>query len=114
MLPNHKVAGASMKFAFAGIDFLGGVFGCSAFRPGSDASPNISGFCDPALDARRRAALADPDGGAELAAIDRIVTEQAPAVVLFNPRYIDVVSARVGHVGYHEQFRWLVGQSWVQ
>lgn len=26
MLPNHKVAGGSMKFAFAGIDFLGGVF----------------------------------------------------------------------------------------
>ena len=26
MLPKHKVAGDSMKFAFAGIDFLGGVF----------------------------------------------------------------------------------------
>ena len=26
MLPNHKVAGEAMKFAFAGIDFLGGVF----------------------------------------------------------------------------------------
>ena len=100
-------------YASAG-NFLGGIFGCSAFRPGSDASPNISGFCDPALDARLQAALADPEGGAELAAIDRIVTDQAPAVVLFNPSYIDVVSARVGHVGYHEQFRWLVGQSWVQ
>ncbi len=100
-------------YASAG-NFLGGVFGCSAFRPGSDASPNISGFCDPALDARLRAALAAPDGAAELAAIDRAVTDQAPAVVLFNPRYIDFVSARIGHFGYHEQFRWLVSQSWVR
>ncbi len=100
-------------YASAG-NFLGGIFGCSAFRPGSDASPNISGFCDPALDARLQAALAAPDGAADLAAIDRAVTDQAPAVVLFNPRYIDVVSARVGHFGYHEQFRWLVGQSWVR
>lgn len=94
-------------------NFLGGIFGCSAFRPGSDASPNISGFCDPALDARLRAALAhgDPPG---LAAVDRAMTDQAPAVILFNPRYIDFVAARVGNVGYHEQFRWLIDQSWVQ
>ncbi len=94
-------------------NFLGGIFGCSAFRPASDASPNISGFCDPALDARLQAALARGDQ-AELAALDRAVTDQAPAVVLFNPRYIDLVSARVGNVGYHEQFRWLIAQSWVK
>ena len=94
-------------------NFLGGIFGCSAFRLASDASPNISGFCDPALDARLQEALAHGDQ-AELAAIDRAVTDQAPAVVLFNPRYIDFVSARVGNIGYHEQFRWLIGQSWVQ
>jgi len=94
-------------------NFLGGIFGCAAFRPRSDSSPNISGFCDPALDARLRAALADTDR-TELAAIDRAITDQAPAVVLFNPRYIDFVSARVGNVGYHEQFRWLIDQSWVR
>jgi len=95
------------------VNFLGGIFGCSAFRPGSDASPNISGFCDPALDARLQAALAHQDH-AELAAVDRAMTDQAPAVMLFNPRYIDLVAARVGNVGYHEQFRWLIAQSWVQ
>jgi peptide/nickel transport system substrate-binding protein len=94
-------------------NFLGGIFGCSAFRPESDASPNISGFCEPALDARLQAAMAHGDQ-AELAGVDRAVTDQAPAVVLFNPRYIDFMSARVGNIGYHEQFRWLVGQSWVQ
>ncbi len=94
-------------------NFLGGIFGCSAFRPGSDASPNISGFCDPALDARLQAALAHGDQ-AGLATVDRAMTDQAPAVILFNPRYIDFVAARVGNVGYHEQFRWLIAQSWVQ
>ena len=86
-----------------------GNLGCAAFRPGSDASTNIPGFCDPAIDA----ALADADP-AGIAAVDRAVTDAAPAVVLFNPRYIDVVSARVGNVQYHEQVRWLIGQSWVQ
>jgi len=34
--------------------------------------------------------------------------------VLFNLRYIDFVSARVGNFTYHNQFRWLIGQSWVR
>ncbi len=88
-----------------------GNVGCAAFRPGSDSSTNISGFCDPAIDAALVAAGTDP---ARIAAVDRAVTDAAPAVVLFNPRYIDVVSARVGNFQYHEQFRWLFGQSWVR
>ncbi len=100
-------------------NFLGGIFGCAAFRPGSDASPNISGYCDPTIDAGLQEALdqrtRDPDGAAmRLAALDRAVTDAAPAVMLFNPRYIDVVSARIGGYQYHDQFRWLIGQSWVQ
>ena len=95
-------------------NFLGGVFGCAAFRPGSDASPNISGWCDPALDAALAQALADPGGAPRLAALDRQVTDAAPAAPLFNPRYIDVTAARVGGYVYHNQFRWLIGQAWVQ
>jgi len=49
-----------------------------------------------------------------VAALDRALTDQAPAAVLFNPRYIDFVSARVGGYAYHNQFRWLIGQAWVQ
>jgi len=30
----------------AASDFLNVLLGCSYFHPGSDASPNISGFCD--------------------------------------------------------------------
>ena len=94
--------------------FLGGVFGCAAFRPGSDASPNISAWCDPALDAALDAALADPAGAPRVAALDRQVTDAAAAAVLFNPRYVDVVSARVRGYAYHNQFRWLIGQAWVE
>jgi peptide/nickel transport system substrate-binding protein len=94
-------------------NFLAGIFGCAAFHPDSDSSPNIAGFCDPALDAQVARALATGDL-AGLAAVDRAITDAAAAVVLFSPRYIDVVSARVGNYGYHEVFRWLIHRSWVQ
>ena len=91
-------------------NFLLGVFGCAAFHPGSDSSPNIAGFCEPSLDARVMDALARGDEAA-LAAADREVTDAAPAVVLFAPRYIDVVSSRVRGYAYHEVFRWLISRA---
>ncbi len=94
-------------------NFLLGVFGCGAFHPGSDTSPNISGFCEPALDARVMEGIARGDWG-EVAAVDRAVTDLAPAVVLFAPRYIDVVSRRVGGYAYHEVFRWLIDRASVR
>ena len=87
-------------------NFLLGSFGCAAFRPGSDSSPNIAGFCDPALDAQ----IAGNDPAA-LAASDRALTDAAPAIPLFNPRYIDLVSRRVQDYAYHEVFHWLIDQS---
>ena len=95
-------------------NFLGGIFGCTAFREGSDASPNISGWCDPAFDQALDAALSDPAGTPAIAALDRQLTDAAPSAVLFNPRYIDIVSARVRGYAYHNQFRWLIGQAWVE
>ncbi len=87
-------------------NFLLGSFGCAAFRPGSDSSPNITGFCDDALDAR--IATDDP---AQIAAADRELTNAAPAIALFNPRYIDLVSRRLDGYAYHEVFHWLIGQA---
>ena len=89
--------------------YLGGAFGCSAFRPGSDASPNIPGYCDKAWDQ----ALAAAYDQASLAAADRALTDAAPAVVLFHPHDPDFTSARLQNFQYHEQFRWLIGQSWL-
>ncbi len=97
----------------AATNFLGGVFGCSAFRANSSASPNISGYCDPALDAALARAVADGDEPG-IAAVDRAMTDAAPAVVLFTPRSVDVVAHRVGNFAFHEQIRWMIGQAWVE
>ena len=93
-------------------NFLGGVFGCAAFRANSSASPNIAGYCDPALDAALARAVAAGDA-AGIAAVDAAMTDAAPAVALFNPRSIDVVARRVGNFTTHPQLRWLIGQAWV-
>ncbi len=100
-------------------DFLNAMFSCAAFHPGSDASANISGFCDHALDARMQQAMAlsltDQAGADKLwGEIDRAVTDQAPAAVLFVPRNIDFVSKRVGHFTFSPQDNWIITQSWVQ
>jgi len=98
-------------------DFLAVLYGCASLHKGSDSSINMSGLCDPALDAQMAAALntADVDERSRRwAAIDRQVTDLAPAAVLFNPDYIDVTSRRVQHFTYHDQYHWLPDQSWVQ
>ncbi len=98
-------------------DFLAVLYGCASLHKGSDSSINMSGLCDPALDSQMAAALntADADERSRRwAAIDRQVTDLAPAAVLFNPDYIDVTSRRVQHFTYHDQYHWLPDQSWVQ
>ena len=87
-------------------NIISGNFGCEAFHPDSDSSTNIAGFCDPVLDARLRDALLARDWDS-VAAVDSAVTEAAPAVVLFSPRYVDVVSRRIDSFVYHETFRFL-------
>ena len=112
---NHVQASLTTWYADypSAANFLQGIFGCAAFRPGSDSSPNIPGFCDPALDAQVARAMASDDL-ASLASVDRAITDAAPAVVLFSPRYIDLVSRRVGGYAYHEVFRWLIHRASVQ
>ena len=59
----------------------------------------MSGFCDPAMDARMQTALAaeltDPAAAARLwASVDRDVTDRAPSTALFQINWLDLVSAR--------------------
>jgi len=85
----------------AASDFLNVLLGCGYFHRGSDASPNISGFCDRGLqkliaqasrlEEQGRTAAADQ----VWAAADRRATDLAPIVTLFNPKLVDFVSARV-------------------
>ncbi|MGQ9367901.1 ABC transporter substrate-binding protein [Azospirillum sp. ST 5-10] len=99
-------------------NFLNVLFSCASFHPGSDASVNIAGFCDKAVDARMEEAFAasvsDPATAAKIwTEVDRMVTDKAPAAVLFTPKRVDFVSSRVKNFTFSPQFYWIVSQSWV-
>ena len=103
----------------AASDFLDVLFGCDYFHPGSDASPNISGFCDKSIESQMNQAgtLAEtnPTAANQLwAQIDREVTDQAPLVSLFNPDFIGFVSKRVGGYQFSPLWYFLVAQAWVK
>jgi peptide/nickel transport system substrate-binding protein len=103
----------------AASDFLNVLFGCGSFHPGSDTSINIAGFCDKKIQAQmdRAEALGATDSPAAnklWAQVDKQVTDEAPAAVLFNPKNIDFVSKRVGNFTFSAQYYFLVDQAWVQ
>lgn len=100
-------------------NFLNVLFGCDSFKPGSDSSVNMSGFCNKDLNARMKAAmvLAGTDPAAankEWAKIDQDMMALAPAIPLFTPKDVDLISKRTGNYEFSSQTHWLVGNSWVQ
>ena len=100
-------------------DFLNVLFSCANFHPGSDASINVSGFCDKAIDAQMQEALktAVTDQAAAnkmWAKIDQEVTDHAPAATLFTPKHVDFVSKRLGGYTYSDQFHMIFSRVWVQ
>ena len=100
-------------------DFIFVLYGCDAFHPGSDSSINIAGWCDKAVDADMKKALAtavtNVDEAATMwAAIDKKVTDAVPAVSLFQPKYSDFVAKRVGNYMWSDQIHLLFGQTWVK
>jgi peptide/nickel transport system substrate-binding protein len=112
---NHVQVGYSQWYQDypAASDFINVLLGCSYFHPNSDASPNISGFCDHSVQAQIDQALkvgeTDPAAAnAMWAQIDRRVTDLGPIVTLFNPKLVDFVSKRVRGYEYNPQggFLW--------
>ena len=100
-------------------DFLRVLFSCDNFHPGSDASINVSGFCDRGIDAQMQRALmtATTDQGAAnalWAQIDREVTDRAAVAALLTPKNVDFVSKRLGNYTYSDQFRMIFSKVWVQ
>jgi peptide/nickel transport system substrate-binding protein len=91
-------------------------FSCDQFVPASGDSENIAEFCDPAVDSGRDAALAaqGAQANARWAALERRVLASAPAVPLFNPRNLMLVSDRVGNVQIHPGLGPLLDQLWVR
>jgi peptide/nickel transport system substrate-binding protein len=103
----------------AASDFLNILLGCSSFIPNSNASPNIAEFCDKPIQAQMDQALqqgiTDPEGAnTKWTAIDKAVTDQAPWVALFNPKFIDFLSKRVKGYQFSPQWYFLLAQASVK
>ncbi|MDD2875847.1 MAG: ABC transporter substrate-binding protein [Acidiphilium sp.] len=93
-------------------DFLNVLYSCNSFRKGSDNSINISGFCDPAIDAEMEKAelisVTDAKTGNALwAHVDRQLTRRALAVNLFTVKRLDFVSARLKHFRFSGEYFFL-------
>jgi peptide/nickel transport system substrate-binding protein len=102
----------------AASDFLNILLGCGSFHPKSNASPNIAEFCDKGIQAQMdhagQVGITDPDSANKIwAQVDHQVTDQAPWVAMFNPKYIDVLSSRVKGYQFSPQWYFLLAQATV-
>jgi peptide/nickel transport system substrate-binding protein len=100
-------------------DFLNVLLGCGNIHPGSDASPNIAAFCDPAIQKQMTKAenlgVTDPAAANNIwAEVDHAMTDQAPWVDLYNPKQIDFLSKRVHGYQWNPQWYILIDQQWLK
>ena len=100
-------------------DFINVLLSCGSFHPGSDASPNISGFCQKGINDQINQAMAldvtDPAAAAKLwAQIDKQITDQAPWVPMFTPYQLSFVSKRLGNFSYSYLYLMIISKVWVQ
>ena len=101
-------------------DLLEGLLGCDSFVPDSDASPNISGFCDrttvqPLMQRAVTLGLTRPRAADRLwRLVDRRVVDLAVWLPLFNPRQVDLVSRRVRHYRWSPQLHLMPSLLWVR
>jgi peptide/nickel transport system substrate-binding protein len=103
----------------AASDFLNVLLGCGSFHPNSNASPNIAQFCNKSIQAKMDAAanqgITDPSGAnAKWAQVDKEVTDQAPWVSMFNPKYVNFVSKDVKGFIFSPQWYFLIDQASVK
>src|SRR6516165_6410047 len=102
----------------AASDFLNVLLGCPYFHPGSDASPNISGYCNQSIQAEMDHALKVGETDQTSANtiwtdVDKRLTDQAGIVTLFNPNLVDFVSKRIGGYQYGLQSGFLFDLAWL-
>jgi peptide/nickel transport system substrate-binding protein len=103
----------------AASDYLRVLYGCDSFHPGSDASINIAGFCDRAIEAQMTHAselsVTDPKGGNALwSQIDREITDRALAANLLQLKWVQPVSSRLGNFTFSQISHMLFSKVWVQ
>jgi peptide/nickel transport system substrate-binding protein len=100
----------------AASDFLQILLGCASIHPNSNSSPNIAQFCDKGIQANMDAAgtksITDQTAGnAMYAKVDQAITDQAPWVSMFNPKYVDFLSSRVKGYQFSPQWYFLLDQA---
>jgi len=103
----------------AASDFLNILLGCGSFHPNSNSSPNIAEFCDKGIQAKMdqagKTGITDPAAGNKLwEQVDKEVTDQAPWVAMFNPKYLDFLSNRVKGYQFSPQWYFLLDQASVK
>jgi peptide/nickel transport system substrate-binding protein len=103
----------------AASDFLNILLGCGSFHPSSNSSPNIAEFCDKGIQAKMdqagKTGITDPAGGNKIwTQVDKEVTDQAPWVAMFNPKYLDFLSNRVKGYQFSPQWYFLLDQASVK
>jgi peptide/nickel transport system substrate-binding protein len=103
----------------AASDFLNILLGCGSFHPNSNSSPNIAEFCNKGIQAKMdqagKTGITDPTSANKTwAQVDKQVTDQAPWVSMFNPKYIDVLSNRVKGYQFSPQWYFLLAQASVK
>jgi peptide/nickel transport system substrate-binding protein len=107
--------GSRVQFGFSGwsSDYLSP---STFIQPNFGCTNTLSHFCDRRLNRRIAGAIVarGAEAAASWAAIDRQITDLAPAVPLTNRRSIELVSARVGNVQHHVDGITLLEQLWVR
>jgi peptide/nickel transport system substrate-binding protein len=79
----------------------------------------VTEFCNPSIDRQIERAASEqttnPSAARELwARVDREVSDQAPWVLVFNPKSLDLLSKRVGNYQYSPGLGMLVDLLWVR
>jgi peptide/nickel transport system substrate-binding protein len=103
----------------AASDFLNILLGCNSIHPNSNSSPNIAQFCDKGIQAKMdhagQVGITDPTSANKIwAQVDKEVTDQAPWVAMYNPKYIDFLSSRVKGYLFSPQWYFLLDQASVK
>jgi peptide/nickel transport system substrate-binding protein len=103
----------------AASDFLNILLGCGSFHPNSNSSPNIAEFCDKGIQAKMdqagKTGITDPAAGNKIwAQVDKEVTDQAPWVAMYNPKYLDFLSTKVKGYQFSPQWYFLIDQASVK
>ncbi len=103
----------------AASDFLNVLLGCGSYVPNSDASPNISEYCDPSTQAKMDQALKlgftdQAKANTIWTQVDKQVVDNAVWVPLFNPKFVDLLGKRVKGYLFSPQWYFLIDQASVQ